>query len=155
MAALAVAAAGWSLPAQAAPVSGSATLEIVFTPAKFYDCLAGTGFEPCKIDKILVKLEADLVLTLSVSGVDITSTSVFTFKGLEFQSFTFTGTVGALAFRSVLIFAPNIVEVAGRPRCVRPSTLLRQLRAIQADSSSSWNCLGGTSAGFTQLIGTC
>jgi hypothetical protein len=114
MAALAVAAAGWSLPAQAAPVSGSATLDIVFQPAGpkarpiFYEC---GPEEACKIDKILVKLEADLVLTLSVSGVDITSTSVFTFKGLEFQSFTFTGTVGALAFRSVLIFAPNIVEV--------------------------------------------
>jgi hypothetical protein len=60
--------------------------------------------------------------------VDITSTSVFTFKGLEFQSFTFTGTVGALAFRSVLIFAPNIVEVQlvrdafGRPRyCINAS----------------------------------
>jgi hypothetical protein len=86
------------------------------------------GPEACKIDKILVKLEADLVLTLSVSGVDITSTSVFTFKGLEFQSFTFTGTVGALAFRSVLIFAPNIVEVQlvrdafGRPRyCINAS----------------------------------
>jgi hypothetical protein len=125
MAALAVAAAGWSLPAQAAPVSGSATLEIVFTPANFYEC---GPEEACKIDKILVKLEADLVLTLSVSGVDITSTSVFTFKGLEFQSFTFTGTVGALAFRSVLIFAPNIVEVQlvrdafGRPRyCINAS----------------------------------
>jgi hypothetical protein len=150
MAALAVAAAGWSLPAQAAPVSGSATLEIVFTPANFYDCLAGTGFEPCKIDKILVKLEADLVLTLSVSGVDITSTSVFTFKGLEFQSFTFTGTVGALAFRSVLIFAPNIVEVQvirdafGRARyCVNASD--------PGGLPSSWNCVGGTPAGFTQL----
>jgi hypothetical protein len=150
MAALAVAAAGWSLPAQAAPVSGSATLEIVFTPANFYDCLAGTGFEPCKIDKILVKMEADLVLTLSVSGVDITSTSVFTFKGLEFQSFTFTGTVGALAFRSVLIFAPNIVEVQvvrdafGRARyCVNASD--------PGGLPSSWNCVGGTSAGFTQL----
>jgi hypothetical protein len=129
MAALAVAAAGWSLPAQAAPVSGSATLEIVFTPANFYNCdPTARAPEPCKIDKILVKLEADLVLTLSVSGVDITSTSVFTFKGLEFQSFTFTGTVGALAFRSVLIFAPNIVEVQlvrdafGRPRyCINAS----------------------------------
>ena len=102
MAVLAVAAAGWSLPAQAAPVSGSATLEIVFVPQE-------DG--ALKIDLIDVKLEADLVLTLSVSGVDITSTSVFTFKGMEFQSFTFTGTVGALAFRSVLIFAPNIVEI--------------------------------------------
>ncbi len=110
MAALAVAAvAGWS--AQAAPVSGSVTLDIVFTPANFYDCLPGTGRAPCKIDKILVKLEADLILTLSVSGVDITSTSVFTFKGLEYQSFVATGTVGALAFRTQLIFAPNIVEV--------------------------------------------
>jgi hypothetical protein len=102
MAVLAVAAAGWSLPAQAAPVSGSATLEIVFVPQE------DGAF---KIDLIDVKLEADLVLTLSVSGVDITSTSVFTFKGMEFQSFTFTGTVGALAFRSVIIFAPNIVEI--------------------------------------------
>ena len=109
LAALAVVGAGWSLPAAAAPVSGSVTLDIVFTPANFYEC--GPRFEPCKIDKILVKLEADLVLTLSISGVDITSTSVFTFKGLEFQMFTFTGTVGALAFRSQLIFAPNIVEV--------------------------------------------
>jgi hypothetical protein len=152
MAALAVAAAGWSLPAQAAPVSGSATLDIVFQPAGagpegFYQC--GPG-EPCKIDKVLVKMEADLVLTLSVSGVDITSTSVFTFKGLEFQSFTFTGTVGALAFRSVLIFAPNIVEVQlirdafGRPRyCVNASD--------PGGLPSSWNCVGGTSAGFTQL----
>jgi len=152
-AALAVAAAGWSLPAQAAPVSGSATLDIVFTPANFYDCFIDDPDEeqePCKIDKILVKLEADLVLTLSVSGVDITSTSVFTFKGLEFQSFTFTGTVGALAFRSVLIFAPNIVEVqlirdaVGRPRyCVNFSD--------PGGLPSTWDCVGGTGAGFAQL----
>jgi hypothetical protein len=151
MAALAVAAAGWSLPAQAAPVSGSATLDIVFQPANFYDCLAGPEFEPCKIDKILVKMEADLVLTLSVSGVDITSTSVFTFKGLEFQSFTFTGTVGALAFRSVLIFAPNIVEVQlvrdafGRPRyCINasdPGGLIPPFTACPTPSTLLWNLL--------------
>jgi hypothetical protein len=151
MAALAVAAAGWSLPAQAAPVSGSATLDIVFRPANFYDCLAGPLFEPCKIDKILVKMEADLVLTLSVSGVDITSTSVFTFKGLEFQSFTFTGTVGALAFRSVLIFAPNIVEVQlvrdafGRPRyCINasdPGGLIPPFTACPTPSTLLWNLL--------------
>jgi len=141
-----VAAAGWSLPAQAAPVSGSTTLDIVFTPANVNDCLAGPGFEPCKIDKILVKLEADLVLTLSVSGVDITSTSVFTFKGLEFQSFTFTGTVGALAFRSVLIFAPNIVEVQvvrdafGRARyCINASDpALPAFNACPTPDSDLW-----------------
>ena len=105
LAALAVAAAGWSLPTQAAPVSGSATLDIVFRPALAYS-QNGT-----KIDKILVKLELDLLLTLSVSGVDITSQSVFTFRGLEYQSFVFTGTVGALVAKSQFIFAPNIIEV--------------------------------------------
>lgn len=104
-AALAVAAAGWSLPTHAAPVSGSATLDIVFEPALAYS-QSGT-----KIDKIRVKLELDLILTLSVSGVDITSQSVFTFRGLEYQSFVFTGTIGALVARSQFIFAPNIIEI--------------------------------------------
>jgi hypothetical protein len=105
-AALAVAAAGWSLPTHAAPVSGSATLDIVFTPDP--NTYAPTG---TKIDKILVKLEMDLILTLSVSGVDITSQSVFTFRGLEYQSFVFSGTIGALVVRSQFIFAPNIIEI--------------------------------------------
>jgi hypothetical protein len=104
VAALAVAAAGWS--AQAAPVSGSATLDIVFRPSTLYYATTGT-----KIDKIDVKLELDLLLTLSISGVDITSVSVFTFRGLEFQSFVFTGTIGALVAKSQFIFAPNIIEI--------------------------------------------
>ena len=103
VAALAVAAAGWS--AQAAPVSGSATLDIVFRPALYY------SEEGTKIDKIDVKLELDLLLTLSVSGVDITSVSVFTFRGLEYQSFVFVGTIGALVARSQFVFAPNIIEI--------------------------------------------
>jgi hypothetical protein len=107
--------ASWSLSTLAAPVSGSAIVDIVFFPAeqcklssngRSWVCTPGT-----KIDKIAMKLETNLILTLSVSGVDITSNSVFTFKGLEFQSFVATGTVGALAFRTQLIFAPNIVEV--------------------------------------------
>ncbi len=104
VAALAVAAAGWS--AQAAPVSGSATLDIVFRPSALYYAPTGT-----KIDKIDVKLELDLLLTLSVSGVDITSVSVFTFRGLEYQAFVFTGTIGALVAKSQFIFAPNIIEI--------------------------------------------
>jgi hypothetical protein len=49
-----------------------------------------------------VKLEARLpCLTLSVSGVDITSASVFTFRGHGVRSRSrATGTVGALAFRN-------------------------------------------------------
>lgn len=100
IAALALVGAGWSLPAQAVPISGSATLDIVFHPQNYI-----------KIDKIDVKLEFDLVLTLSVSGIDITSISIFTFRGLEFQSFVFVGTIGALAIRDQFIFAPNIIEI--------------------------------------------
>lgn len=105
----------WSLSVLAASLSGSALVDIVFFPAEqcklssngqSWVCTSGT-----KIDKISVKLEANIVLTLSISGVDITSSSVFTFKGLEFQAFVAMGTVGALAFRTQLIFAPNIVEV--------------------------------------------
>lgn len=133
-AALAVAAAGWSLPTQAAPVSGSATLDIVFQP----DPGSYTG--TTKIDKILVKLELDLLLTLSISGVDITSQSVFTFRGLEYQSFVFTGTIGALVARSQFIFAPNIVEI----RAVRDSLGLPAYCVNTADPALTdtygWNC---------------
>lgn len=135
LAALAVTAAGWSLPAHAAPVSGSATLDIVFTPAYYYNPTAGT-----KIDKIRVKLEMDLILTLSISGVDITSQSVFTFRGLEYQSFVFTGTIGALVVRSQFIFAPNILEI----RAVRDAIGLPAYCVNLADppltDTYGWNC---------------
>lgn len=142
LAALAVTAAGWSLPAHAAPVSGSATLDIVFAPAGYYDCDPGPGLQPCKIDKIYVKLELDLILTLSISGVDITSQSVFTFRGLEYQAFVFTGTIGALVVRSQFIFAPNIIEI----RAVRDSLGLPAYcvalanPAIVPPAGYNWNC---------------
>ncbi len=135
LAALAVTAAGWSLPAHAAPVSGSATLDIVFQPAYYYNPEVGT-----KIDKIRVKLELDLILTLSISGVDITSQSVFTFRGLEYQSFVFTGTIGALVVRSQFIFAPNILEI----RAVRDNLGLPAYCLALADPALTdpygWNC---------------
>ncbi|MFN4218354.1 MAG: hypothetical protein ACK4HB_03630 [Candidatus Bipolaricaulia bacterium] len=136
LAALAVAAAGWSIPTHAAPVSGSATLDIVFQP----DPGSYTG--TTKIDKILVKLELDLLLTLSISGVDITSQSVFTFRGLEYQSFVFSGTIGALVAKSQFIFAPNIVEI----RAVRDSLGLPAYCLNTADPAlvpplgNDWNC---------------
>lgn len=137
LAALAVTAAGWSLPAHAAPVSGSATLDIVFQPAYYY---ATTG---TKIDKIRVKLELDLILTLSISGVDITSQSVFTFRGLEYQAFVFTGTIGALVVRSQFVFAPNILEI----RAVRDNLGLPAYCLALADptinppsATLDWNC---------------
>lgn len=106
IAVLAVACAGWSWTAHAAPVSGSALIEVVFIPSTVSDAVG-----QLKLDRVHVKFEADLILTLSVSGIDITSTSAFTFKGLEFQSFVASGTVGPAAFRVQLIFAPNIVEL--------------------------------------------
>ncbi|MCS7274525.1 MAG: hypothetical protein NZ610_03850 [Candidatus Bipolaricaulota bacterium] len=106
IAVLAVACTGWSWTAHAAPVSGSALVEIVFIPLTVVDAVG-----QLKLDRVLVKFEADLILTLSVSGIDITSTSAFTFKGLEFQSFVASGTVGPAAFRVQMIFAPNIVEL--------------------------------------------
>ncbi len=106
IAVLAVACSGWSWTTHAAPVSGSALIEVVLIPATVTGAVGGL-----KIDRVLVKFEADLILTLSVSGIDITSTSAFTFKGLEFQKFDATGTVGPAAFRVQMIFAPNIVEL--------------------------------------------
>jgi hypothetical protein len=85
----------------AAPITGSFTVDIVFFPQH-----SGQN----KIDLIDVKFEADLILTLSISGLDLTSTTLFTFKGVEVQIFSAKATVGAMTFSTVLVFAPNIIE---------------------------------------------
>jgi hypothetical protein len=92
--------------ANAAPISGSFGVEVTFYPVG----QGGNPLDPRKIDFINVKFEADLILTLSVSGVDITSTTVFTFRGLEFQSFVIMATVGALTIRDTIIFSPTFFE---------------------------------------------
>ena len=112
--------AAFSAASNAAPVSGSLQLDIVVTP----DCtgvLSGSGFWTdvfvgntpiCpKVTGTFVKVEADLALTLSISGLDITSTSVFTFKGIEFEALRIVATVGALTVRTNLIFAPSVTEI--------------------------------------------
>jgi hypothetical protein len=63
-----------------------------------------------KIDRILVKFEADLLLTMSISGLELTSSTSFTFKGVETQIFFVKATVGAMVFENALVFAPNIME---------------------------------------------
>jgi hypothetical protein len=90
-----------SWTAQAAPVTGSFGLDLVFFPAN------GGDF---KIDYVAVKFEADLVLSISISGLDLTSTTLFTFQGVEVQLFSVKATVGAMTFTTVLAFAPNILE---------------------------------------------
>jgi hypothetical protein len=116
LALVAVIAGAFSTAAVAAPVAGSFTLDIVIAPqcADLVPDFAGVTYDNpgCdKIDDTVVKLEADLILTLSVSGLDITSTTVFTFKGLESQVFTVAGTVGALTFKDTFVFAPSLVEI--------------------------------------------
>jgi hypothetical protein len=73
-----------------------------------------------------VKFEADLVLSMSISGLDLTSTTLFTFHGVEVQLFSAKATVGAMTFTTVLAFAPNILEfedvrssAASRGWCLR------------------------------------
>jgi hypothetical protein len=99
--------------ANAAPISGSFGIDIVFYPQHL--CQNPGGQPPCsdpvnKVDLIDVKFEADLVLTLSISGLDVTSTTVFTFLGVEFQSFVISATVGALTIKDTLIFSPTFFE---------------------------------------------
>lgn len=102
--ALAVAGAlSWG--ATAAPISGSFGIDIVFYPLHVV-----SQDEVDKVDFITVKFEADLILTFSVSGIDITSTTVFTFRGLEFQSFVISATLGALTIRDTIVFSPTFFE---------------------------------------------
>jgi hypothetical protein len=106
-----------SWTAAAAPITGSFTVDIVFYPQQ--DCTVNpiTLQINCpvedpinKIDRILVKFEADLLLTISVSGLELTSSTSFTFKGVETQIFFTKATVGAMVFETALVFAPNIME---------------------------------------------
>jgi hypothetical protein len=99
-----------ALSASAAPVSGSLTVDIVIAPA-CADLIPNNATACDKIDDTIVKIEADIALTLSVSGLDISSLTVFTFKGVESQVFTITGTIGAMTFRDMFIFSPSLVEI--------------------------------------------
>ncbi len=89
----------------AAPVSGEVNVALFFEPLN-------PG--QTKIDQINVDAETTLQLGLFISGLALTSTSVFSFKGAEFQAFEmYAGMV--ISFRNVLIFAPNILEVDDDP----------------------------------------
>ncbi|MCX8103295.1 MAG: hypothetical protein N3E42_02485 [Candidatus Bipolaricaulota bacterium] len=89
----------------AAPVSGEIGVAIFFEPL---------NPSQTKIDQINVDVETTLQLRLFISGVAFTSTSIFSFKGAEFQAFEMYAGM-AIAFRNVVIFAPNILEVDDDP----------------------------------------
>lgn len=118
-------------PALTAPISGDAQLDLVMKsstcdvnedgdlltdedPPNGVDDDGDTLVDEdvCrKIDLGIFKVEMDIVLTLRLSGLEITSTSVLTFKGIEYQAFTITATVGALTLKNILVFAPSITEI--------------------------------------------
>jgi hypothetical protein len=119
------------LPALAAPISGNAQLDLVMKssscdvnedgdllidedPPNGVDDDGDTLIDEdvCrKIDLGFFKVEMDIVLSLSISGLEITSTSVLTFKGLEYQAFTVDAALGALSLKNILVFAPSIAEI--------------------------------------------
>jgi hypothetical protein len=102
-----------------------------------------------KIDYVAVKFEADLVLSMSISGLDLTSTTLFTFHGVEVQLFSAKATVGAMTFTTVLAFAPNILEfedarsgAASRGWCLSDSA--------PSPPPAAASC-GGFSSGITSI----
>ncbi len=120
------------LPVAAAPISGEAHFDIVLRSATCGIDADGDTFvdedppngvdddgdtiideDDCsKIDLSAFKVESDVIVSVAISGLEITSTSVLTFKGLEFQGFNITVTIGALSFSDVIVFAPSITEIA-------------------------------------------
>ncbi len=130
--------------ANAAPISGSFAIDIVFYPQ------FGPEDPINKVDLIDMKFEADLILTLSISGLDITSTTVFTFLGVEFQSFVISATVGALTIKDTIIFSPTFFEFEetrdqyGRLRWCLTSPSLPTSAELPATLYCGWH--GGTAA---------
>jgi hypothetical protein len=64
-----------------------------------------------KVSDTVLLFEADLHLLFTLSGLEIGSVTVFSFKGIEFQSFTLATTIGALTVKDTFVFAPSIVEI--------------------------------------------
>lgn len=145
-------AGAFSWGAVAAPVTGSFGIDIVFYPAN----LNPSGGAYDKIDQLLVKFEADLVLALSISGVDLTSTTLFTFKGLEVQLFSVAATVGPMNLSLILAFAPSIYEfeelrtgAASRTYCLRSSAPYTDVENDPPPSGSGYStCAQGTLSGI-------
>lgn len=86
-----------------------------------------------KIDLTEIKFEADFILELSLSGLTVSSVSVFTLKGLEYQAFTITAAFSALSIKSILIFAPSITEI----EIVRNADTLAPRYCVRASAPGS------------------
>ncbi len=99
-------------PIEAAPISGSFTVDLVFAPNCVNQFNALEVRLPCtKVSDTIMKFEADLVVHLRVSGLEVGSSTVFTFEGLEFQALHIASVIGALTVRDTFIFAPSVTEI--------------------------------------------
>ncbi|MBI1743413.1 hypothetical protein HYR54_10175 [Candidatus Acetothermia bacterium] len=101
---------GFPYATPAAPIAGSFTLDLVIQPL-CANLITNNSVTCDKVDDTRVKVEADLLLTLSISGLDVTTATVFTFKGVESQTFVIAGTIGALTFRDTFVFSSDLVEI--------------------------------------------
>lgn len=89
----------------AGPISGQGMVSVFFEPAN-----PGES----KLDQIAMDVETGLRVQMAVGEISLSSISLFSFKGAEFQAFELlAGT--AISMRHVGIFAPNILEVAADP----------------------------------------
>lgn len=86
----------------AAPINGTMNIDLMVIPIR-----EGGG----KISSVYVRFSGDLALHLYIGGLDLSSTSAFTFKGLEFQALTAAVDLGMALARDTIIFAPNLVEI--------------------------------------------
>lgn len=158
--ALALLTGALSWTAAAAPITGSFSFDIVFYPEQACTLDLETGEIICedpinKIDRILVKFEADLLLTMSISGLELTSSTSFTFKGIETQLFWVKATVGAMVFQTAMVFAPNIMEFEEiRSGAGTRYYCLRQSAPDNYGALSAWvnTCAFGASAGIVDPV---
>jgi hypothetical protein len=89
----------------AAPISGEGIVSIFFEPAN-----PGES----KLDQIVMDVETGLRFQISLGEISLSSTSIFSFKGAEFQAFELRAGL-AISMRHIAIFAPNIIEVSDDP----------------------------------------
>jgi hypothetical protein len=91
-----------STSGSAGPVTGQLTIDVGLEPESIGES---------KVDGFFVDIESTALVTLSVSGLDLTNLSVFSLMGLEFEAFTVSANL-PITLRDTILFAPNVLEVA-------------------------------------------
>lgn len=98
--------------ATASPIIGSLQIDFVDT----YDCYLVNDLRDIFPTSFcsgwpIEEFRGDLALQLTISDLEIDSTTVFAFKSLEFQMITLMSTIGAFSVKDTFIFSPSIAEI--------------------------------------------